>query len=152
MPSPIPTAQTPRFMGDARHKVEGRNRITIPAAWRFGEEVELFMIAKSEKTCVLVMTQVELDRILADAEKLEAMERSNFFDMIGRSVIPVTMDKGGRITLPEKFFPLLGLPEAREVVLAGSMKTFSVWSVENFDAQTAGDAPREYALKYKLGI
>ena len=152
MPSPIPTAQTPRFMGDARHKVEGRNRITIPAAWRFGEEVELFMIAKSEKTCVLVMTQVELDRILADAEKLEAMERSNFFDMIGRSVIPVTMDKGGRISLPEKFFPLLGLPEAREIVLAGSMKTFSIWGVANFDAQTAGDAPREYALKYKLGI
>ena len=116
------------------------------------QEVTLFMIPKSEKACVSVMTQAQLDRIVADAENLPAMERSNFFDMIGSSLREVTMDKGGRISLPEDFFPLLGLPVAREVWLAGSMRTFNIWSLANFEAQKTVEAERQYALKQKLGI
>ena len=152
MPSTTQNPAAPRFTGAVRHKVEGKNRITIPSAWRFDEEVTLFMIPKSEKACVSVMTQAQLDRIMADAETLPLMERSNFFDMIGSDLREVTLDKGGRISLPEDFFPLLGLPEAREVWLAGSMRTFNIWSLANFDAQTSVEAERKFTLNQKLGI
>ena len=153
MPSPSQDPAAPCFTGAVCHKVEGKNRITIPSAWRFDEEVKLFMLPKSEKACVSVMTRVQLDRIMADAEKIEVMiERSNFFDMIGADLREVTMDKGGRISLPEDFFPLLGLPAAREVWLVGSMRTFNIWSLQNFEAQKVVEAERKFALKQKLGI
>ncbi len=146
-----PAAQ-PKFTGEVRHKVEGKNRITIPSSWRFEEEVPLYMIQKADKACVAVMTQAEMERLERKADDLEAMERSEFLETLGGSIREVTMDKGGRISLPEDFFPLLGLPEAREVWLAGATTTFNIWSVKNFEAKKAGEAERSKALLRRLGI
>ena len=48
-------SQGPVFSGEFRHKIEWKNRITIPSAWRFGEEVELFMIRRTLENCIAVM-------------------------------------------------------------------------------------------------
>ena len=152
MSSSSQTPTAPKFRGEVCHKIEGKNRITIPAGWRFGEEVALFMIQKSDKACVSVMTQAELDRLEQKADELTPMARSEFLEMLGGDVREVTMDKGGRISLPEDFFPLLGLPEAREVWLAGATDTFNIWSLKNFAENKAKQAARNYASKQLLGI
>ena len=152
MSSSTQTPAAPRFRGEVCHKIEGKNRITIPAGWRFGEEVALYMIQKSDKACVSVMTQGELERLERKADDLSPMARSEFLEMLGGDVREVTMDKGGRISLPEDFFPLLGLPEAREVWLAGATDTFNIWSLKNFAENKAQQAARNYASKQLLGI
>ena len=152
MSSPNQNSAAPKFRGAFCHKIEGKNRVTIPAGWRPGEEVKLFMIQKSNKPCVSVMTQAEMDRLERKADELSPMERSDFLEMLGGDVREVTMDKGGRISLPENFFPLLGLPDAREVWLAGAMDTFNIWSLKNFVEKTANQEARNYASKQLLGI
>ena len=152
MSSSKQTPAAPKFRGEVCHKIEGKNRITIPAGWRFGEEVALFMIQKSDKPCVSVMTQAEMDRLERKADDLSPMDRSEFLEMLGGDVREVTMDKGGRISLPDDFFPLLDLPEAREVWLAGATDTFNIWSLKNFAENKAKQAARNYASKQLLGI
>ena len=77
---------------------------------------------------------------------------SDFLETLGSRLREVQMDKGGRISLPEAFFPLLGLPEAKEVWLSGASKTFNIWSVRNFEAKKAGEEERGKALLRRLGI
>ena len=152
MPAVLQNSAAPCFTGEFCHKVEGRNRITIPSDWRFEEEVELFMIAKSLKTCVSVMMKPELDRLRAKADGMSPEERSDFLDMLGSSLKRVTMDKGGRISIPDYFHDQLGFPKYKEVWLTGSMITFNIWGVPDFEAFKSQDKLRKEELKRKLGI
>jgi division/cell wall cluster transcriptional repressor MraZ len=152
MPSALQNSAAPRFTGEFCHKVEGRNRITIPSDWRFGEEVELFMIPKALKTCIAVMTKKEVDRLEEEANELSPEERSNFLDMLGSDLKRVTMDKGGRISIPDEYFEQLGFPKYKEVWLTGSINTFNIWGVTDFETFKAQDKLRKEELKRKLGI
>jgi len=152
MSAQLQNSSAPRFTGEFCHKVEGRNRITIPSDWRFGEEIDLFMIAKSLKKCISVMTQAEVDRLMAQAENLDPADRSDFRDMLGSSLRRVTLDKAGRISIPDEFFDQLGLPKAKEVWFTGSIDTFNIWSVTDFEEFKAQDKVRREELKRKLGI
>ena len=150
MANPNPSLATPAFTGEFRHKVEGKGRVTIPAKWRFEEEVEMFMIAKSAKRCISVLTREDVERKKAELNALPAEERADLLDILGRNLRQVTLDKAGRITIPEEFatqFKISG-----EVVLSGSLDSFSIWNVDEFDANKAAeDARREMSLR-KLGI
>ena len=110
------------------------------------------MLQKSDKPCISVMTEAEMERLEQKADGLPPMERSEFLEMLGGEVREVTLDKGGRISIPEDFFPLLGLPEAREVWLAGATDTFNIWSLKNFEEKNVNQEARKYASKQLLGI
>jgi MraZ protein len=145
-PSLIP----PAFTGEFRHKVEGKGRVTIPAKWRFAEEVEMFMIAKSAKRCLIVLTREEVERMKAEIRSLPADERADLLDIFGRNLRQITLDKAGRITIPEEFctqFKLSG-----EVWLSGSVDTFSIWNVADFEANRSSEEARKASLMKKLGL
>jgi len=145
-----PSFVPPTFTGEFRHKVEGKGRITIPAKWRFEEEVEMFVIAKSAKRCLIVLTRAEVDRMKAELGELPADERADLLDIFGRNLRQVTLDKAGRITLPEDLcaqFKISG-----EVWLSGSVDTFSIWNVADFEANKAAEEARKAALMKKLGL
>jgi len=152
MPAAPQNSAAPRFTGEFCHKVEGRNRITIPSDWRFEEEIELFMISKSLKTCIAVMMKPELDRLVEKAAEFSPEDRSDFLDVLGSSLKRVMMDKGGRISIPDDFHTQLGFPKYKEVWLTGSMNTFNIWGVADFESFKTQDKLRKEELKRKLGI
>lgn len=141
---------TPRFTGEFRHKVEGKGRITIPAKWRFDEEVELFFVAKTLKHCISVMTRAEVDRLEAAAEKLSPEERSEFLDDFGSSLRQATLDKAGRLSIPEDL--VRDFKIAGEVWLSGSLVTFNIWNVADFETQKPQELARKSGVLRKLGI
>lgn len=129
-----PTPDAPAFTGEFRHKIEGKGRLTVPSAWRFAEEVELFMIKRSAQKCIGVMPRAELDRQKAVASaEMTASDRAKFLDGFGRKLRQVTLDKAGRITIPEELCREFGIE--REVWLSGSIDTFNIWNVTDFEAQ-----------------
>jgi MraZ protein len=145
-----PSTPPPKFAGEFRHKVEGKGRITIPAKWRFAEEVEIFMVPKAAKRCITVMTREELDRMKEEISEMEAADRADVLDIFGRRLRQATLDKGGRITIPEDLCRQFGL--AGEVVLSGAVDTFNIWNVADFEATTTAEQSREVALLRKLGL
>jgi division/cell wall cluster transcriptional repressor MraZ len=130
--------------------VEGKGRVTIPAKWRFEEEVEMFMIAKSAKRCITVLTRDEVERMKAEIRALPPEERSDLMDIFGRNLRQVTLDKGGRITIPEEFGTQLKI--SGEVMLSGSMDSFSIWNVDDFEANKVAEEARKTMLLRKLGL
>ena len=151
MATTIQNSDAPAFTGEFRHRIEGKNRITIPAAWRFGEEVDLFMIRKTLEKCISVMPRGEVERIKAEAnEKMEPEDRSHFMSFFGRNLRQVTLDKGGRISIPDDFCKRLGIEG--EVMLSGSVETFNIWNVADFEAAHPEDEDRRASVLRRHGI
>ena len=151
MATTIQNSDAPAFTGEFRHRIEGKNRITIPAAWRFEQEVDLFMIRKTLEKCIAVMPRCEVERIKAEAnEEMEPEDRSRFMSFFGRNLRQVTLDKGGRISIPDDFCKRLGIEG--EVMLSGSVETFNIWNVADFEAAHPEDEERRASVLRRHGI
>jgi len=142
----------PVFTGEFRHKIEGKNRITIPSAWRFEQEVDLFMIRKTQAKCISVMPLCEVERIKSVANAKSPKERSAFLDFFGGNLRRVTLDKAGRISIPDDLCKRMNI--SGEVMLSGSVETFNVWNVTDFESANpeAEDEVRRTNVLGELGI
>lgn len=146
----IQNSPAPVFTGEFPHRVEGKNRLTIPADWRFGEEVELFLTPRSKKRCIAVFTRAEVERLKEVAtESMTPVERANFLDQFGRKMRRVVMDKGGRISLPEDL--RVAFKIEKDVMFSGAVDTFNIWNPadfadENASAGTGGDVMAQLGI------
>ena len=143
-------SDTPAFTGEFRHRIEGKNRITIPAAWRFGEEVDLFMIRRTSGKCIAVMPRSELERIKANADGMSGEERRDFLNWLGRDLRQVTLDKAGRVSIPDEFCKRLGIEG--EVMLSGSVDSFNIWNVADYAVAHPDDDDRRAGMLRRHGI
>jgi MraZ protein len=146
----IQNSATPVFMGEFCHAIDGKNRITIPSAWRFAEGIELFLLPNTSSNCLTVMPRAELDRIRAKAADLPGVQRTAVLRLIGSKGHQVTLDKSGRLSLPEDFcvrFKLSG-----EVTLSGALEKFEIWNTAEWNAVHASTKAVADALLPELGL
>jgi MraZ protein len=141
---------SPAFTGEFRHKVEGKGRVTIPAKWRFEEEVEMFMIPKTAKRCITVLPRSEVERMKTELRAMPPEERADLLDIFGRNLRQVTLDKGGRITIPEDLCTAFKI--SGEVWLSGSVDTFNIWNGADFEANKAEEEARKASVMRRLGL
>ena len=145
-----PTADVPVFMGMFRHTMDSKGRLTIPAAWRFAEEVELFLIPNSTAKCLTVMPRAEVNRIRAKADALPGAQRLAVLRHLGAKGHQVTLDKSGRLTVPEEFCRSFKL--AGEVTLSGAIETFELWHNADWDAAQPNAEAAAGTLLTDLGL
>ncbi|MGV3772938.1 MAG: division/cell wall cluster transcriptional repressor MraZ [Verrucomicrobiales bacterium] len=134
-----------------RHGVDEKRRVQIPAKWRpVDPDFQFTLIlwpANSGKEPYLLVLPPEPMRELAN--KLKAMPYSDpkadsLRRLLGRNSDQVTLDKGGRICIPEQMARGAGID--KEAVLIGSFDRFEIWSPERYEAASklddalAGDA------------
>jgi MraZ protein len=146
----IQNSPAPVFTGEFPHKVEGKNRLTVPADWRFGEEVELYLTPRSNKRCIAVLTREEVARLreVATVDK-NPIERADILDRFGRRMRRVIMDKAGRISLPEDLRKAFNID--KEVVFSGAVDTFNIWNPADFES-TKLDDNGDDGLMAQLGL
>jgi division/cell wall cluster transcriptional repressor MraZ len=140
----------PVFFGEFVHAIDGKNRITIPAPWRFKEEVELFLIPSTSSNCLKVMGRAELERIRAQAAAMPGPQRAAFQRRLGSQGRQVMLDKSGRLSLPDEFcqqFKLSG-----EVTLSGALENFEVWNTDEWNAAHASTKAVGDALMSEFGL
>ncbi len=145
-----PNSAAPVYMGEFRHALDGKNRLTIPAAWRSAEEAELFLIPSSTSPCLTVRPRADLDRIRAEAAALPGAQRAVILRRIGSLGHQVTLDKNGRLSLPEEFCAQLKL--AGEITLSGAIDTFEIWNTVAWEASRADTKAVADALLPDLGL
>ncbi len=140
----------PVFMGEFRHTLDGKNRLTIPSAWRFEEEAELFLIPSSSSPCVTAMPRREIDRIRAKVADLPGPQRAQALRRIGSLGHQVWLDKSGRLSLPENVcrdFKLSG-----EVTLSGALDIFEIWNTDEWNAAHASTKAVADVILSDLGL
>jgi MraZ protein len=141
------------FTGQYRHGVDPKNRITIPADWRSGEEGVVYVRLHSTGTHVIVMSPAELDKTIAGIEartEVEPALRQQWIRKVASGAQRCCVDKQGRMVLPPEFCAKAGLQG--EVTLAGVMGQFQIWNSERWAAQQTAEEAGNQDLANRLGL
>ena len=143
-------ASVPTYMGEFCHAVDGKNRITLPAKWRTSEGDELFLMPGTAAHCLRILPKNALDEIRAKAAALSGAERTVALRRIGSQSRQVSIDKHGRLSLPDEFCQQLKL--SGEVTLVGVVETFEIWNSDEWKAAQAAQVAAADATLAALGL
>jgi MraZ protein len=127
-----------------RHGVDEKRRVQIPAKWRPaqpGTELTLVLWPKAkEGPCLRVLPPQQLAKLMHEVNAMPNSDASKVVlkRFIGSESVQVTLDKAGRICLPEKMAGDAGIKA--EAVLVGLLDRFEIWSPERFENVRASDA------------
>lgn len=126
------------FLGQHLHSLDSKNRVAIPAKFRQQlPEGPVFITALPEG-CLSVYPKSEWDEFVRQSmERLDPLSREARRTKRGISANaePCIPDKQGRVTLTAKQLEQAGI--AREVVFAGAINSFEIWSRDRWEAEEA---------------
>lgn len=132
------------FSSKYLHGIDEKRRLQIPAKWRPAEEgIELTVILWPKHqagTCLRVLPPEKLDELV---KEIEAMPNSDprkdvLRRVLGSNSEQVTLDKAGRICLPEAMATAAGIKE--EALLVGMFERFEIWEPGRYKSVEAADA------------
>ena len=141
---PEATTQETYYNSLYRHGVDEKRRVQIPARWRpakAGVEFTLVLWPKSkEGPCLRVLPPVEMAELMRDLDAMPNTDPSKVVlkRFIGSESVQVTLDKGGRICLPEEMARAVEIKD--EAVLVGLLDRFEIWNPERYEKVKASDA------------
>jgi len=127
-----------------RHGVDEKRRVQIPAKWRPskpGAELTLVLWPKAkEGPCLRVLPPQQLAKLMRDIDAMPNSDSSKVVlkRFIGSESVQVTLDKAGRICLPEKMARDAGI--SNEAVLVGLLDRFEIWSPMRYEQVKSSDA------------
>jgi MraZ protein len=127
-----------------RHGVDEKRRIQIPAKWRpaeAGTELTLILWPKAkEGSCLRVLPPQQMAKLVAEVNAMPNSDSNKVVlkRFIGSESVQVTLDKAGRICLPEKMAADAGI--TNEAMLVGLLDRFEIWSSERYERVKASDA------------
>jgi len=126
-----------------RHGVDEKRRIQIPSMWRPAESgVQLTLIVwpqRSEGPCLRVLPPKEMAELMAslDAMSNDDGKKTILKRIIGAESTQVTLDKAGRICIPETMASAVGIKE--EATLVGLLDRFEIWDPARYEKVKAAD-------------
>jgi MraZ protein len=127
-----------------RHGVDAKRRVQVPAKWRPtkpGTEFTLILWPKyAVGECLRALPPKEMAELM---QTIDAMPNSDpnktvLKRIIGSESVQVSLDKAGRICLPEEMARAAMVKD--EVVLVGLLDRFEIWNPERYEKMRASDA------------
>ena len=134
------TYYTSRF----RHGVDEKRRVQIPAKWRpakSGVQLTLVVWPKSkEGPCLRVLPPQKMAATVRDIEVMpnDDPQKAVLKRIVGSESVQVTLDKVGRICVPEEMAQAAGLD--KEAVLVGVLDAYEIWSPARYEKVRNSDA------------
>ena len=121
------------FMGKYNHTIDPKGRLSIPSKYRevLGDE---FVVSKGMDGCLYVYANDDWKVFEGKLASLPLMseEARQFARFFLSGAQPVTVDKQGRILMPQDLRDFAGLE--KNVVLAGMGGRIEIWSLERWQA------------------
>lgn len=136
-----------------RHGVDAKRRVQIPAKWRPakpGTELTLILWPKAkEGPCLRVLPPEQMAKLMQQVNEMPNSDSNKVVlkRFIGSESVQVTLDKAGRICLPEKMASDAGIGD--EAMLVGLLDRFEIWSPERYEKVKMSDvimAPEAFKL------
>ncbi|MDO4800417.1 MAG: division/cell wall cluster transcriptional repressor MraZ [Bacillota bacterium] len=121
------------FIGEFRHTMDPKNRISIPS--KFREDLgERFYVTKGLDSCLFVYTEEEWRKFEA---KLRTLPLSNknaraFARTFLSGAHECSIDKAGRVLIPQPLKEFASLD--KEVFVNGAGSRIEIWDVDRWNA------------------
>lgn len=119
------------FMGEYRHTIDDKGRLTIPSKIR--EELqEEFIVTRGLDNCLFIYTQEEWNRIINKYKELpNTKDARNFMRFFLSGATLSSFDKQGRVNIPLPLITYAGLKH--DCVIIGVSDHLEVWSKERWE-------------------
>ncbi|MSU61173.1 MAG: hypothetical protein EXS31_02055 [Pedosphaera sp.] len=134
------------FCSRYTHGVDEKRRLQIPAKWRPSDtNTELMLIVwdgnGAAGSCLRVYPPQQMQALM---QKVAAMSTSDQEAVALRRNIAkksewVSMDKAGRICIPDALAAEAGITGGKTVALAGALQWFEIWDEDRYAKVNAGD-------------
>jgi len=127
-----------------RHGIDEKRRVQIPAKWRpedEGTELTIILWPKHNAgACLRVLPPAKMAKLVADIEALPNSDpnKSVLRRRIGSKSAQVTLDKAGRICVPDEMAREADIKD--EAVLVGLLDRFEIWNPARYEKVKAADA------------
>jgi MraZ protein len=137
------SAREPIYSSVYNHGVDEKRRVQIPSKWRVsGQDQEFIMVVTpngfTKDACLTVYSPKLVQQMIAKmAERpFNDPEANAMRRFMGERTDSATVDRAGRICLPESMAEAIGLE--KEAVLVGMMDRFQIWSPKGYQESKAG--------------
>ena len=140
----VATANKTIYNSMFEHGVDDKRRLQIPAKWRpESESVELTVIVWPKHQagdCLRVLPPEEMAELMASIDALPNSDPNKVVlkRFIGSESVQLTLDKAGRICLPDEMARAAGIKA--KAVLVGLLDRFEIWSPERYVNVKSADA------------
>ncbi len=127
-----------------RHEVDDKRRVQIPSKWRpeeAGTEFTLVVWPKAkEGPCLRGLPPAQMEALLNDLVSMPSSDpnKTVLKRIIGSESVQVTVDKVGRICIPDEMARTAGITD--KVVLVGLLDRFEIWSPERYEKMKLSDS------------
>ena len=128
------------LMGEFRHALDPKKRITIPREWRkaMGDPDFVYVMRDRNGKCLDLLPKAEMETLLAK------LRRKALFDpaltkaamLIGANSEQLMLDVQGRIRISDKLLQSADLTTT--VVMAGSVRMAKLWAPDAYEAEAGG--------------
>ena len=126
------------------HGVDEKRRVQIPAKWRpdeSGTELTLMLWPQHQAgTCLRVLPPAQMAKMKSDIDALpnDNPKKGVLKRFLGSESVQVTLDKAGRICLPDGMARAAGIKD--EAVLVGLLDRFEIWNLARYENVKVADA------------
>ena len=122
------------FLGSYLYQVDGKGRVTLPAAFRRGSESTSLVLIQAFSDALALYPEESWNTV---EERLEHLVQRNpekrrdvlRFTANAHSVSP---DKQGRILVPDRLRSAVGIEE--DVLIVGAISRIELWNPEQFSS------------------
>lgn len=124
------------YNGFYEHGVDEKRRVQVPAKWRPKKPGAQFTVILWPKytvgKCLRVLPEERMAKLMADVEQIPNSDpnKTVLKRIIGTQSVQVTVDKGGRICLPEQMAAEAGIND--KAVFVGLLDQFEIWAPERY--------------------
>lgn len=122
----------PHFVDHYVHKVDSKNRVSIPADMRIDLGTECYVTLGDEKNSLSVFTIQGWEEFTEFLETLPHTLRKRAKFHYSAYAKRITLDPNGRINLNEKFRNNIHTESGQELVVYGSGDRIQIWNKEAF--------------------
>jgi len=130
------------FVGNFVHSLDPKRRLTVPSEWRdyVGDPNTLYVLPGVEEHYLTVFPAREMVQRLQRLRNLSIADAKarQFARILGSQSQLAPWDSAGRIRIKDDLLEYAGLSD--QVVLAGMIEGFELWSPERWKAVRSTDA------------
>ena len=129
----------PMFMGEFRHKLDPKRRLTVPSGWRaaIGDSKQVVVIPRLTAKHLFVFAphvfQAQVEKIKSSASA--SPERRDYMRMVSSRSELLHWDVQGRIRIRDELLARAQIDE--DLVLVGAYEWFEIWSPAAWLEKTA---------------
>ena len=125
------------FGGEYRHSLDTKNRIFIPAKLREDLGATFVVVKDIRTTCLKVYSQSGWEEYLAPILKQNRSLKERVLRHLNSSMVQVSPDSQGRITLPKELVEYAGIEGSAVVV--GCCYYAEIWAEDAYDRIKAAE-------------